>query len=736
MIDGLPNSELIPLGDPIPNSTMYVLTEDLHLAPVGVPGEVYIGGLGLARGYLNRPSLTAERFVPDPFGPAGARLYRSGDLARRLADGSLDFLGRIDNQVKIRGYRIELGEIEAALRGHAAVRDAVVVAREGRGGDKSLVAYVVLEAGELDAAGLRAHLGASLPEYMVPAAYVALDAIPLTANGKLGYRALPAPDAAAFSASRYVAPRTPVEERLAAIWSDVLGLEQVGVEDSFFDIGGDSIRAVRLVGGLRAAGYEVSVREVFEHRTVAELAGWLSGQVAGESLISAVEPFALIGAEDRAALPEDVVDAYPLSQIQTGMLVEMLATRDTARNVYHNINSFRIPDEREFSLPVLRQAVDVVAQRHDILRTSMHLSGYSQPLQLVHATAEVPVTMHDWRGKDAQELERLRREYTDGEWAAGFDLATAPLLRFCAHVEEEGAWRLTISHSHAVTEGWTLNTLMMEIVECYRHLREGRELPDYQAPSVRYADYVAAELDSLASPEHRAYWQGIVAGHAPMQVPATWADENGKAEERYWLQVPFEDLEEGLRHLAGEAKASLKSVLLAAHVKVLSTLTAEDAFHTGVVYHGRLEAPDAERVLGMHLNTVPFPGTRPSGYVAGAGRAGVRAGSGDLGIPPLPALRHPARRRERPAPDHHDVRPPGLLPGGRRSSGHRCDGERRRQRVRAERHCGGRQGQSGHDDGCDQPGEPGASRFDVPVGAGGHGRGCRGRCVCGAPSGW
>ncbi|GAA3036800.1 hypothetical protein GCM10020000_13090 [Streptomyces olivoverticillatus] len=297
--------------------------------PVGVPGEVCVGGPALARGYLNRPSLTAERFVPDPFGPAGARLYRTGDLARRLADGSLDFLGRIDSQVKVRGYRIELGEIEAALRGHAAVRDAVVIARADEAGDKSLVAYVVPE-GAADAEEIRAHLGAGLPDYMVPAAYVTIDAVPLTSNGKLDHRALPAPDASAFSAGRHVAPRTPLEERLAAIWSEVLDVHQVGIEDNFFDIGGDSIRAVRLVGGLRATGYDVSVREVFEHRTIAALEARLSGQVVGESLIDPVAPFALISAEDKAALPADVVDAYPLSQLQTGMLVEMLAARSAA----------------------------------------------------------------------------------------------------------------------------------------------------------------------------------------------------------------------------------------------------------------------------------------------------------------------------------------------------------------------------------------------------------------------
>ncbi|MEV7022277.1 amino acid adenylation domain-containing protein, partial [Kitasatospora sp. NPDC093558] len=594
------------IGRPLPDLRIHLLDPSGQLVPVGVPGEIAVGGPAVARGYLDRPGLTAERFVPDPFGPAGSRLYRTGDLARRLDDGSLEYLGRIDSQVKVRGYRIELGEIETALRDHHGVREAVVIAVAER-----LVAYMVAE-GTLDPAAVRTHLSATLPEYMIPAAYVAIDRVPLTVNGKLDTRALPAPDDDAFTSARYTAPRTPVEERLAAIWSDVLGTDRVGVEDSFFDLGGDSIRAVRLVGALRAAGYDASVRDVFQHRTIAELAAHLGGRADG-SLITAVEPFTLISAEDRALLPDDVVDAYPLSQIQTGMLVEMLAANEAGGHLYQNINSFRIPDDRDFSLTALKQAVDTVVARHDVLRTSMHLSGYSQPLQLVHATADLPVAQHDWRDLDPAELDRARREFATSDRAAGFDLTTAPLMRIAALLEEGGAWRLTIGNSHAITEGWTLHSLMMEIVGCYQALRDGRELPEHQAPSVRYADYVAAELDSLADPEDQAFWQRITAEHVPFALPATWADAPGTAAAEHGVKVPFADLEAGLRRLAVGAKASLKSVLLAAHLKVLSSLTAEDAFHTGVVYHGRLEAPGADQVLGMHLNTVPFPATRPSG---------------------------------------------------------------------------------------------------------------------------
>ncbi|MEV0187406.1 amino acid adenylation domain-containing protein, partial [Kitasatospora purpeofusca] len=597
-----------PIGSPLSDLTIHILDADGQLVPVGVPGEIYVGGPAAARGYLNRPGLTAERFVPDPYGPAGSRLYRSGDLAVRLADGTMESLGRIDKQVKIRGYRIELGEIEACLREHAQVRDAVVAVREGEAGEKTLAAYLVVAHGAtLDAAELRAHLGAALPEYMVPAAFVELAAVPLTANGKVDLRALPAPDLAAFAGAAFVAPRTPVEERLAAVWAEVLGLSEVGVEDSFFDLGGDSIRAVRLVGALRAAGFDVSIPDMFQLKTIAALAGRVAGRETGESLIRTVEPFALIGERDRAQLPAGVVDAYPLSQVQTGMLVEMLASAD--EHVYQNINSFRIPDARPFDEAALREALATVVARHDILRTSMHLDGFSRPLQLVHARVDVPLAVHDLRGLSAEEQTGRATAYVAAERAAGFELTSAPLLRVSVHVEAEDAWRMTFSHIHAVTEGWSYHTLLMEVLACYRSLVEGHGLPAYEAPAVRYADFVAAELASLADAEDQAFWQDVVTTHAPTALPASWA-ERGATREKVHVRVPYGDLEEGLRAVAASARTSLKSVLLAAHLKVLGMLTVEESFHTGVVYHGRLEAPGADRVLGMHLNTLPFPASR------------------------------------------------------------------------------------------------------------------------------
>ncbi|QIQ04385.1 non-ribosomal peptide synthetase [Streptomyces liangshanensis] len=601
-------TELVPLGRALPNTTMYVLDDLLRPLPVGIPGEVWIGGIGLARGYAGRPDLTAERFLPDPYGPPGARLYRTGDLARVLPDGNLDFIARADHQVKLRGYRIEPGEIESALSAHPAVADAVALVREDSPGDQHLVAYLVAAEGAdpqaLTPAALRAHIGDTLPPYMVPSAYVTLPALPLTANGKLDRRALPAPGRAATAVGAHVEARDATERAVAEVWATVLGLDTVGVHDNFFDLGGDSIRAVSLVGALREAGWETTVRDIFEHRTVARLRAHL-GEPRDTETPAVTPRFALIDEADRAVLPRDVTDAYPVSLTQAGMLVEMYGASPERR--YHNITSFRIRDELPFDREAFQKAADLITERHEVMRTSFSLDGYSRPLQLVHAAASMPCVYDDLRHLPAGQRAEGLAEFADRDRERLFDLTTAPLMRMAVHLLDDESWWLSITECHPVIEGWSYHSQLMEMLRAYRALRTGAEPePAPPLPAVRYADFVAGELRALDNPADRAHWERIVEGYERFDVPEGWADDAGP-DERFRVDVPLGDTEAGLRALASAAEVPYKSVLHAAHSKVLSLLTRSGRFRGGMVADARPEEAGAERVSGMYLNSVPFP---------------------------------------------------------------------------------------------------------------------------------
>ncbi|WP_197361415.1 non-ribosomal peptide synthetase, partial [Streptomyces clavuligerus] len=596
-----------PIGRPLSDLAVHLLNTDGRPVPLGVPGEIHVSGPGVARGYLNRPSLTAERFLPDPYGPPGSRMYRSGDIALRNPDATLDFSGRIDDQVKIRGFRIELGEITAALTNHPDIRQAITIVREDTPGDKRLVAYLVPEPGHLlNTPAIRQDLTQSLPDYMVPTAYIPLDAIPLTANGKLDKRNLPAPDSATLrTADTYTAPRTPLEQHIAEVWRDVLGVDRVGVHDSFFELGGDSLRAVTLVGALRTAGYEVSVRDIFDARTVARL-GELTGEAQGHSVVQRlVQPFELISAEDRALLPEDVADAYPLSQNQLGMVVEMLT--DDAQNNYHNVSSYWIRDAVPFSAAAFAAAGRVLVERHEALRTSIQLSGYSRPLQLVHQHAEMVTRTIDLTGQDKDSVWAEVRRFATAERADAFDMSVPGLMRYHAHTTSDDGWWLSITECHPIMEGWSYHSLIMELLTTYFALRDGQE-PAYEGtPDVRFADAIAAELAALESTEDRAYWNGVVQDHAPLRLPENWGTPEAGAFDAHKGAFPFQHIEPQLRALATATETSLKAVMVAAHLKVMSQLTGEQDFHTGLVCDMRPEMVGADRVAGMYLNTLPFP---------------------------------------------------------------------------------------------------------------------------------
>ncbi len=598
----------IQLGLPLDGVRALVLDLDGQPVPVGVPGELYLGGPLVARGYLGCPELTAERFLPDPnAAEPGSRMYRTGDLVRVVPSGGLDFVGRIDDQVKIRGYRIEPGEIQAVLAEHADVAEAVVVADSSSPGGARLIAYLVPAPGASVPA--QAGRGRALRRQTArlhdpgrvhrdradPAHRQHEDRLCLAAPARLGGH------------GGRPAVRRAAQHRRGGHRRDlrrVLALPRVGVEDSFFEIGGDSIRAVSLVGSLREAGYDLAVRDVFDRRTVAGLAQAAAGLAAPAAGHVPVAPFALVPAADLALLPDGLTDAYPVSQGQLGILAETLA--DGSANRYLNVSAFRIRDERPFDAAALRRAAAVLAGRHEVLRTSFALRGYSVPLQLVHAEAGIPVDVRELRGLAQADTGRAVSDYLAAARATPFELERPPLLRICALVESDEAWWFGIAQNHAITEGWSHHSLLMELLDLYRALRDGGEAPpEPERPRVRYADFVAAELESLASEDDREYWRQITADYEPFTLPAGWGEAGGEPES-YLVRVPFADVEPGLRALARVAKASMKAVLHAAHLAVLSRRTEAPAFSAGLATDARPEAPGAERVFGMHLNNVPF----------------------------------------------------------------------------------------------------------------------------------
>ncbi|HEX5709699.1 MAG TPA: amino acid adenylation domain-containing protein, partial [Pyrinomonadaceae bacterium] len=570
---------------------------------VGVAGEIYVGGAGLARGYLDRPDLTAERFVPDPFSrEPGARLYRSGDLARMLADGDLEYVGRADQQVKVRGFRIEPGEIEATLRRHEAVREAVVMMREDDAGDKRLVAYVVTE-GATTGGELRAYLKSELPDYMIPSAIVSVEKMPLTASGKVDRKALPAPvQTRAGLQETYVPPHTPAQEIMSAVWSQVLDIHPVGIHDNFFALGGDSIRAIQVLGAAKARGLSFSLPDLFSHPTIAALSQVLSNNEAAPA--SHTEPFQLISPADREKLPPGVEDAYPLTMLQSGMLYHMTLTPEAS--VYHNVNSLRV--RGPFDLEVMRRATQHVATQQAVLRTSFDLGAYSVPLQLVHESADLPVAFEDLRELPEAEQSKRIDDYVESEKTLFFDAAKPPLIRIKIHLLKDDEFQWTLTDFHPIIDGWAVAVMLAEISANYATLLAGGALGGVSSPPVTFRDYVGSELAILKDASAEEYLMRALDDGEPLQLPRlrarTEADDELEIRSTI-IDIPEETLA-GLQRLARSEAIPLHYVLLAAHVKVLGTLGGQEDVTTGLVMDGRLEEPGGEQVLGLYLNTMPF----------------------------------------------------------------------------------------------------------------------------------
>ncbi|MFJ5534653.1 non-ribosomal peptide synthase/polyketide synthase [Streptomyces sp. NPDC093261] len=585
-----------PIGSGIPDLRIHVLDGDLALVPPGALGEMYVAGEGLARGYLGRPGLTATRFVADPFGPPGSRMYRTGDRARWRSDGTLEYLGRADQQVKIRGYRIEPGEIEAALHTHPGVGAAAVGVYEDASGTRRLVAHVVgtlggEHTGPPSAAELRAHLERLLPAHMVPAAYVPMAALPLTVNGKLDRRALPAPgpDGFATGADR-IAPRTPAERLVAASWADVLDTDEVAAGDDFFALGGDSLLAVRVTARLRAAfGADVSPRLLFTHPTVAALAAALGEPPAATSL-----PADTIPAADPATPP-------PLSYAQQRLW--FLDRFDPGSTEYTTLSVLRLRgalDDR-----ALRAALDGLVARHEALRTTFaEQDGHAR--QLVHPPYPVEVPLDDLTG--ARDASAALDALLEREAGRPFDLAAGPLLRARLARVSTDEHVLVLAVHHIVVDGWSIGVLGRDLGELYAAAQQARSAVLPELP-VRYTDFAAWQRGRTDRAEQDlAYWRRALDGLIPLELPTDRPRPAVRTREGALVAFALPAaLTNRLRERGRDADATLFMMLLTGCQLLLARWTGQDDVAVGTVTAGR-ERAELDDVVGMFVNTLVLRG--------------------------------------------------------------------------------------------------------------------------------
>ncbi|HEX5115462.1 MAG TPA: amino acid adenylation domain-containing protein [Pseudonocardiaceae bacterium] len=584
------------IGRPVPNVRVHVLDESMDPVPVGAFGELYVGGPGMASGYHGRPGLTARCFVPDPFGPPGARLYRTGDRVRFRPDGTLDLRGRVDDQVKIRGHRVEPGEVSARLLKHPSVRQAVVVAAPAPGGDLRLVGYVAATAddpADLER-HLRQHVAAVLPAYLVPSRIAVLDRLPLTPSAKIDRRALPAIDTVLADAAPARAPRTATERTLAEVWSSVLGLDAVGVLDNFFDIGGDSVLAIHVVAGARDAGLVITPRQVLTQPTLGELAAAARPMHTFMSTVDS-EP-------DEESTGTGGVESYPLSPLQAGMVFHALFEPESTDYLVQFVYAVDGP----LDVSVFRRAWAHVVGRHSILRTTFAWDGLPEPAQSVRRQVPLRLRELDWR--TTADLPAALSRHLAAERARGVDLEQEPWRLDLIRVADGGHRMIWHGH-HVLLDSWSMRLLLDEVRTAYRALLAGDRpaLPE-PVPFRRYVDWLRGHDPDAAS----AYWDRVLSDVTAPTRLAILQPERGDAKGSSSRDVAMlsdeapADVTERLRELARKYRMTVGSVVHATWVLLLQRFGGGPDVLFGSTMAGRSGSlPGVDRIVGLLINTLP-----------------------------------------------------------------------------------------------------------------------------------
>ncbi|KAB8314800.1 amino acid adenylation domain-containing protein [Tolypothrix campylonemoides VB511288] len=585
--------EKMTIGRPIANTQIYILDKYLQPVPIGVPGELYIGGDGLARGYLNRPQLTQEKFIPNPFNNSKSeRLYKTGDLARYRSDGNIEFLGRIDNQVKIRGFRIELSEIEAVLNTHPQIEQAVVIAKEDIPGNKRLVAYVVSSDESLTIYQIREFLKQKLPEYMVPSAFVTLDTLKLTPNGKVDRFALPAPDGEITREHEYVPPRTPSEEIIANIFAVVLGVQNVGIHDNFFTLGGHSLLATQLISRLRVAlEVEIPLRTIFESPTVTQLDQTITQLRQNDRRLSLppIEPLTHNS-------------QIPLSWAQERLW--FLNQLEGPSSTYNMPGAIRVSGQLDIN--AFQQALSEIVRRHEVLRTRFQsLNG--TPIQVIHPEATININLVDLQQYSAGERETLLYQKAQTEAITPFELEIAPLIRCSLLQLSATEYVLLVTMHHIVSDGWSIGVFIQELSALYPAFCAGVPSPLPELP-IQYADFAVWQRQWLSGDvlqNQLNYWRDQLA-LAPelLQLPTdrprpSVQTYHGRTHNRT-INI---DLTQKLQSLSRESGTTLFMTLLAAFSTLLYRYTGQSDILVGTPIANR-NRTEIESLIGFFVNTL------------------------------------------------------------------------------------------------------------------------------------
>ncbi|BAU65713.1 amino acid adenylation domain-containing protein [Stanieria sp. NIES-3757] len=611
-------SETVPLGKAITNTQIYLLDSNLQPVPIGVPGEIYIGGLQVSRGYLHQPQLTAEKFLPNPFLEVRSQksefsfipstlLYKTGDKARYLPDGNLEFLGRIDHQVKIRGYRIELGEIEATLQQHPSIKDAIATVTIDKSGTKRLVAYLVPQPQQkLSDADLQNFLKQRLPDYMVPGIFVQLKTLPLTPNGKVDRQALPEPERVkSQSEKEFVPPRNPTEAILADIWTTVLEIERVSIHDNFFELGGDSILSIQIVAKINQAGLQATPKQIFEYPTVASLAA----QITTKKLTQEIEVTSqeennyeplLLELKDKIApnLLESIEEIYELTPIQKGILFHSLYDSENGLYLFQATFTLKTLLDRN----AFEQAWQQVVQRHTILRTGFYWEDVERPLQVVYKQVTVPFEYHDWR--EVEQQQDQMNSFLESDRSDSFDLAQPCPMRLTLFRLAEDIYELVWTRHFIVADGWSAPLLLNEVVQIYLSICKKRELS--LAPSTpfrSYIDWLQKQNPSKAEQFWRTMLKGIKTP-TPLDNLYGCDQPDPEYEDRQIALSP--DMSNALNEFAKQNHLTLNTLIQGTWAILLSYYSSQTEVVYGCTVSGRPpELDGVESIAGMLLNTLP-----------------------------------------------------------------------------------------------------------------------------------